>query len=104
PEADTWWCLLRPGKKLPVGATFGLDGAFTATVLAKGEEGTAQVRFAPVPPHASIVSVAQEHGQVPLPPYIERTSPDAPGAALDRERYQTVYADRAQPVAAAAPT
>ena len=32
---EGWWCLLRPGKKLPVGATVGLEGAVTATVLEK---------------------------------------------------------------------
>ncbi|HET6363374.1 MAG TPA: tRNA preQ1(34) S-adenosylmethionine ribosyltransferase-isomerase QueA [Gemmatimonadota bacterium] len=37
------------------------------------------------------------HGHVPLPPYIDR-----PDEALDRERYQTVYARR--PGAVAAPT
>src|SRR5688500_4834210 len=37
------------------------------------------------------------HGHVPLPPYIDR-----PDEALDRERYQTVYASR--PGAVAAPT
>src|SRR5665213_2256351 len=27
--SNDWWCLLRPGKKLPVGSTFGLDGIFS---------------------------------------------------------------------------
>ena len=30
-----WWCLLRPGKKLPVGAEFGVAGGFKATVCEK---------------------------------------------------------------------
>ncbi len=28
---EVWWCLLKPGKKYPVGATFGSEGVFTAT-------------------------------------------------------------------------
>jgi S-adenosylmethionine:tRNA ribosyltransferase-isomerase len=44
------------------------------------------------------LALLEEFGAVPLPPYIERSQP----TALDRERYQTVYAR--QPGAIAAPT
>ncbi|MCU0791899.1 MAG: tRNA preQ1(34) S-adenosylmethionine ribosyltransferase-isomerase QueA [Opitutaceae bacterium] len=101
-EENEWWCLLRPGKKLPVGATFGLDGHFTATVLAKDAEGAARVSFA-CHSAATIVGVANRIGEVPLPPYIARQH-TAEERAADLERYQTVYADRARQVAAAAPT
>ena len=43
------------------------------------------------------LELLERHGHVPLPPYIEREDADA-----DRERYQTVYADK--PGAVAAPT
>ena len=99
---DAWWCLLRPGKKLPVGATFARDGAFTGTVLAKEDDGAALVRFS-TPAGESIVTVANRLGDIPLPPYIERPDPAAE-RARDLERYQTVYADRARQVAVAAPT
>ncbi len=45
----------------------------------------------------NVLSIAERIGHMPLPPYIDRS--DAP---RDRERYQTVYAQR--PGAAAAPT
>ena len=45
----------------------------------------------------SLAEFIEQHGEIPLPPYIER-SPDQ----NDAERYQTVYA--AQPGAVAAPT
>jgi S-adenosylmethionine:tRNA ribosyltransferase-isomerase len=96
-----WWCLLRPGKKLPVGATFELPGEFSATVLEKTGDGTARVRFDT--PHGDILAAANRIGDMPLPPYIERHKAETE-RALDRERYQTVYADRARQVAAAAPT
>ena len=99
---NDWWCLLRPGRKLPPGSTFSRDGYFEATVTEKHEEHGYRVTFI-TPGHASILEVAQEIGQVPLPPYIARDTGTAL-APLDRERYGTVYADRAKPVAVAAPT
>lgn len=97
-----WWCLLRPGRKLPPGETFGVPGHFTATVREKNPEGTFRVAFE-CGSGPDIVAVANRIGEMPLPPYItERHDDDA--RTLDRERYQTVYADRGHQVAAAAPT
>ncbi len=98
---DEWWCLLRPGKKLPVGATFGVDAAFTATVREKTDDGLVRVAFATT--GGDILAVANRIGDMPLPPYITDRAND-PARAVDRERYQTVYADRGHQVAAAAPT
>lgn len=102
-DDNEWWCLLRPGKKLPVGATFGVPEAFTGTVLEKDAEGAARIAFACEPTGTSIVAVANRVGEVPLPPYIARQH-TAEERVADLERYQTVYADRARQVAAAAPT
>lgn len=106
-DENDWWCLLRPGKKLPVGASFGIAGAFTGTVREKDSEGAARVTFicepGPGGATSSIVAAANRVGEVPLPPYIERQHTPEERAA-DLERYQTVYADRARQVAAAAPT
>jgi S-adenosylmethionine:tRNA ribosyltransferase-isomerase len=100
-NADEWWCLVRPGKKLPAGATFGIDGVFTATVREKTDDGPVRVSF---DTHdGDILAVANRIGDMPLPPYITGHDNDA-ARAIDRERYQTVYADRAHQVAAAAPT
>ena len=97
-----WRCLVKPGRKLPVGATFAdPGGAFRGEILAWGEEGVAQVRLIPAQGE-SVTALAQRLGDVPLPPYIER--PDGTRRAEDLQRYQTVYADPARPVAAAAPT
>ena len=99
--SETWWCLLRPGKKLPVGATFGIEGVFTGTVLEKTADGPARVTFAVR--DGDILAVANRIGEMPLPPYITGHDNDD-ARAVDRERYQTVYADRGHQVAAAAPT
>jgi S-adenosylmethionine:tRNA ribosyltransferase-isomerase len=106
-DPKTWRCLIKPGKKLPVGASFkGPDGSFHGKIVHKFPDGSASVRFE-ISDGESVTSMAHRLGQVPLPPYIERDSADAdakPVRAHDLERYQTVYADLARPVAVAAPT
>jgi S-adenosylmethionine:tRNA ribosyltransferase-isomerase len=97
-----WRCLVRPGKKLPVGATFAhAHGAFAGEIVSKEPDGSALVRFT-TPGDEPIAAVANRLGDVPLPPYITRD--DDSHRAEDLERYQTVYADRARQVAVAAPT
>jgi S-adenosylmethionine:tRNA ribosyltransferase-isomerase len=94
---DLWEALVRPGRKLPVGerVIFG-QGELEAEILSRGELGIRTVRFV-----SHDARLAQNHierlGHVPLPPYIERED-----EAVDRERYQTVFAK--QPGAVAAPT
>jgi S-adenosylmethionine:tRNA ribosyltransferase-isomerase len=99
---NTWWCLVRPGKKLPVGARFTHDNDFTGEILEKNAEGGALVRFT-IPSGEPVTALANRLGEIPLPPYITRDDPAA-RRAEDLERYQTVYADRARQVAVAAPT
>lgn len=97
--AETWECLLKPGKRLRPGSTFGWESAFRATVLERGEAGTARVAILPLSA-GSVIEVTDRIGAVPLPPYIRRDLPEAE----DESRYQTVYADPTRKVAAAAPT
>lgn len=107
-DENTWHCLVKPGRKLPVGATFAHPSrAFSAEIVAKGTDGTALVKFTTAGGEP-ITVIANRLGDVPLPPYIARRDPAAPEnagqRASDLERYQTVYADRARQVAIAAPT
>jgi len=99
---EVWRCLVRPGKKLPVGAGFAHPtGAFHGEVVGRDADGSALIRFTTT--HGEpITAVANRLGEVPLPPYISRA--DDSRRDLDRERYQTVYADRTRQVAVAAPT
>jgi len=102
-DARTWRCLLKPGRRLAVGATFAAaDGAFRGEVIGKELDGTAGVRFTTASDEP-ITAVANRIGAVPLPPYIARDD-STDRRAADLERYQTVYADRARQVAVAAPT
>lgn len=75
----------KPGSKL-----LFTDGV-TATVTGRDSEFFALVFSTPVLPFL------EQHGEVPLPPYLERDAESA-----DDERYQTVYAR--EPGAVAAPT
>jgi S-adenosylmethionine:tRNA ribosyltransferase-isomerase len=70
----------------------------TATVLSTGDFGERTLRFDPVEDfHATLERI----GHLPLPPYIHRDKSE-PNTPEDRERYQTVFADKQG--SAAAPT
>lgn len=98
--ANRWWCLLRPGKRLRPGGEVhlihrdGSDANIHAVVVEKDAEGRGLVEF-----HCedNLLDHLPRIGELPLPPYIR---PDPEREELDRERYQTVYADRAGSVAA----
>lgn len=99
---SVWRCLVRPGKRLPAGATFAHgEGEFTGEIVAKEAEGSTLVRLT-TRSGEGIVELANRLGSVPLPPYIQRD--DESRRDQDLSRYQTVYADRGRQVAVAAPT
>jgi S-adenosylmethionine:tRNA ribosyltransferase-isomerase len=80
PASEDTSALVRPAKRVREGEEVTLENGATATVGAPAEVGR-HVTFS-----APLDDILKE-GHVPLPPYIERT--DEP---LDREAYQTVYA------------
>ncbi|MBQ8801270.1 MAG: tRNA preQ1(34) S-adenosylmethionine ribosyltransferase-isomerase QueA [Clostridium sp.] len=79
---NVWECLVRPGRKLKVGAQviFG-DGKLTATIEGEADDGKRLVKF-----HYQgiFLEILEELGKMPLPPYIK-------AELQDNERYQTVY-------------
>lgn len=80
---------VRASKPPKVGSRIAVDGGASAVV--EGREGDFWVLEFDGPAAA----VFERHGEVPLPPYIDR-----PADASDRERYQTVYARELGAVAA----
>src|SRR5438067_3249925 len=87
--AARWKCLIRPGRKMRLGATTKIDN-----VILRVEE--------ILPDGERIVALAEDvdlyaRGSMPLPPYLGRESD-----FTDSERYQTVFAET--PGALAAPT
>ncbi len=91
--------MMRPGKRARVGTELQIldksqnPTVFTARVLAVNNEGHRRLQFFGA---SDLLTELDKFGEVPLPPYIERTAP----SAADRERYQTVYAEPAGSVAA----
>jgi S-adenosylmethionine:tRNA ribosyltransferase-isomerase len=90
--AREWRALVRPGRKLRVGAIIRFDDKFAAEIVAHGERGERTVRFLG---DEDVYSALDRLGHVPLPPYIKRAD-----SATDRERYQTVFARERGSVAA----
>ncbi|MEO8344393.1 MAG: tRNA preQ1(34) S-adenosylmethionine ribosyltransferase-isomerase QueA [Betaproteobacteria bacterium] len=90
---DEAWVQLRASHAPAVGAMLRLPGAASARVAARDDR-FFRLQFTGTGP---LVVWLEEHGDVPLPPYITRV----PGQD-DAARYQTVYAR--EPGAVAAPT
>ncbi len=79
---NIWECLVRPGKKMRVGAkvSFG-DGELVGEVVDELPGGNRLVKFSY---EGIFLEVLDRLGKMPLPPYIK-------AELQDRERYQTVY-------------
>ena len=92
-DNDIWETLVKPGKKMKLGAvvSFG-DGTLKGTVVDVVEEGNRLIQFSY---EGIFEEILDQLGQMPLPPYIHEK-------LADRERYQTVYAK--ENGSAAAPT
>ena len=93
-EGDTWETMVRPGKRLKIGASvsFSDEKLFRATVKNYGEDGTRIVEFQY---EGIFMERLEELGEMPLPPYIEREN-----NSEDKDRYQTVYCKEEGSVAA----
>ena len=82
-SADSWECLVRPGKKMRRGAEveFG-DGMLTGRITDQKDDGNRIVEFKY---DGIFEEILDKLGTMPLPPYITHK-------LADPTRYQTVYA------------
>jgi S-adenosylmethionine:tRNA ribosyltransferase-isomerase len=88
-SAEMWKCLVRPGRWFAAGRKFVVHGVH-GRVIEVLPDGERLIQFdGPLD--------LERLGELPLPPYIDRQF-----EPLDRDRYQTVYANK--PGAIAAPT
>ena len=76
-----WRCIVRPGKKLNVGAEVVFSPKLSARVTERGEEGERVVEFLF---NGVFEDILAEVGAMPLPPYIKEK-------LTDNSKYQTVY-------------
>ena len=80
-SADTALLHVRASKGLRPGAVVRLAAGESATMRGREDE-LFVLKFS-----CDVLEFFQAHGQIPLPPYIDRAAEES-----DRERYQTVYA------------
>lgn len=84
---------IRSSKSPKEGSWIILEGQIKAQMVAR-HDALFELKFSS---DKSVLELLEEHGHIPLPPYIDR-----PDENSDKERYQTVYNDK--PGAVAAPT
>jgi S-adenosylmethionine:tRNA ribosyltransferase-isomerase len=100
---SVWEVMIKGTRKIKTGQTIHLKDKAgsdfcSALVLDKMDHGRCRLR---IQTSAELETILNKIGFPPLPPYIKRTE-DLGQAAVDKERYQTVYA--CKPGAVAAPT
>ena len=89
----TWRAFAKPARKLRTGDSINFSTNFSATVLEKKENGEIVVSFS----GKELFNNLNQHGSMPLPPYIKRKNNRA---NPDELNYQTVYASNLGAVAA----
>lgn len=90
-DASTLMTHLRSSKSPKQGTLLSLDGGIECEMMGRHED----LFVLRLCNHSSWYDLLEQHGHMPLPPYIERQD-----EALDKSRYQTVYAKTAGAVAA----
>jgi S-adenosylmethionine:tRNA ribosyltransferase-isomerase len=106
PEGNLWRAMVRPARKLQPGAALEIEGAPLRIVPVEreldsdGQPGAiwqVALECGDGPP---VEDQLESCGRMPLPPYIRRERGGDERDALDRDRYQTVYAQADGAVAA----
>ncbi len=89
---DTWECLLKPAKKLKLGQKLyvGQNSELVAELIEIKDDGNRVLKFSY---EGAFEEVLDKLGNMPLPPYIVES-------LKEKERYQTVYAQKGESVAA----
>jgi S-adenosylmethionine:tRNA ribosyltransferase-isomerase len=94
-QGSRWRAFARPARRCHPGERLTFAPDFSGEIVAKGEGGEITLDFGG--DEAGLVARLEQHGAMPLPPYIKRPRG---GDAHDREDYQTLFARRAGAVAA----
>ena len=86
-----WKALIKGGGKMKRGARIQFEQGFEGEVR-EVKDGIGKVSFSC---QGEVIDILRRIGHIPLPPYIKRAD-----ERLDRERYQTVFAERDGSIAA----
>ena len=95
-EKDVWISLIKPSKRVKEGLILKVSDELSIEVLKKDDDKW-QIRLLY---EGNIYEILDKVGNIPLPPYIERKMTSEEYKALDFDRYQTVFAQKAGAVAA----
>ena len=95
---QAWEVLLRPAKRVSVGAIISLNGECEARLIDRLSDKKWAVEFRS---SMGFDHFLEKYGRAPLPPYIKRNNDDTKSVE-DINRYQTIYARH--PGSVAAPT
>lgn len=91
-EDNSWEAMVHPGAKVKPGRTITIADNLAVLILAVTERHTRIVKLVSTLPDDEAL---EQHGHIPLPPYIARSDTDS-----DATLYQTVYANTTGSVAA----
>jgi S-adenosylmethionine:tRNA ribosyltransferase-isomerase len=100
---ESWLCLGRPMKKLSRGTKVIFPDRLSAVVTRESTHSGSgpepfEVKLSIT--GDALLSWLEDHGDMPLPPYISRKDSSSAVQREDRERYQTVYSEGLGSVAA----
>jgi S-adenosylmethionine:tRNA ribosyltransferase-isomerase len=102
-KCERWTCLGRPFKKLKPGTVILFEDSLQAVVIDRHDANPDATPLLTVEFNCDggrLLRWLDQHGDMPLPPYIDRKNPDQDQVKKDRENYQTVYAEGLGSVAA----
>jgi len=92
---DSWKVFAKPARKLKQDDIINFAPGFSARVSAKGDGGEVSLQFNRS--GGDLMTALEDHGGMPLPPYIKR---EGLADARDRDDYQTLFAQKEGAVAA----
>ncbi len=87
---NCWECLVKPAKRVKIGTIISFGNRLKAECIKELEDGMKIFKFIY---DGIFLEVLDELGEMPLPPYITEK-------LVDKDRYQTVYANKIGSVAA----
>ena len=95
PESRLWDVIVDPARKIRIGNKLYFENGLIAEVIDNTTSRGRTIRFVFEGDNDELYRKIDEIGQTPIPPYIKRKVEEE-----DRERYQTIFAEKRGAVAA----